>query len=549
MKFGKRLEKQMNPKWISAYIDYKKLKKLIRAHPERFMEELASQLGTVNSFYEATADQFTGTLKELTMSVQQQVSLDRTVFAEFWSDLNHFRTYVMLNYMAVIKIVKKWNKKAAEGRAALDAFAILHLQPFYHSRCFAHLLVRAEMLALCYVSPAAVERSDWTCPVCLDILCNPVILDCSHRFCWVCITKSLETSDCCPVCRKRLVLDEDDVHVDEPLEKFLTQHCPTTFDESPAADPPTSPATMGPHKSSAGIPFLRSGAELGKPFVALLKPAAPCSPSKNLVEDDLEDLELFSRDKSAVVKLAQSTSGCGSGGGVGGARRKALVIGIDSMPTNALLLGPTDQIRRVLLSGRYSLAKAGVPGVLPTWACMLTGLREGRHGIADGRPILPSGDPGKVATFLRTLMAKGFPTAALATSGALNGLVEGEVDLLLPVAASIEDTDSEVLDFLVKLLKEGDCPDATFVYLDGPRRAGGFHHRSRRYIQAARQVNTRVSEFLSGITQRKGEEWLVILTSSDGGPVRPSPAAPEQGSNLTFLGVWHSGVRPSEIFP
>jgi hypothetical protein len=342
MKFGKRLEKQMYRKWTDAYVNYKQLKNLIKTHPQDFIDELAKQLANVNTFYDTNAAYFTGVLSDLTMSVQQQVALDRQIFAEFWKELNHFRTYVMLNYMAVIKIVKKWNKKAGDGCAALDAFTILHLQSFYHSRCFAHLLVRAEMLALCCMSPSSAARSDWTCPVCSDILCNPVVLDCAHRFCWSCITKALETSDCCPVCRKRLVLEEGDVRGDIPLENFLNDHCPPLTRE-------TLPTPIDDTSQS-------SDASVVSKRVSLLL-------DSRLQRSDFPPTTTVTTFNGTHQHHSLTM------------KKKILIIGIDSLPTNALLLGPTNNIKRLLLSGRHSLVKVGVPGTMPTWACVLKGER------------------------------------------------------------------------------------------------------------------------------------------------------------------------------
>uniref|UniRef100_A0A8C2XHW8 RING-type domain-containing protein n=1 Tax=Cyclopterus lumpus TaxID=8103 RepID=A0A8C2XHW8_CYCLU len=49
-------------------------------------------------------------------------------------------------------------------------------------------------------------QSELTCPVCLELFCDPVILECGHHFCQQCIiqcweAKSDELSSC-PKCRK-----------------------------------------------------------------------------------------------------------------------------------------------------------------------------------------------------------------------------------------------------------------------------------------------------------------------------------------------------------
>ncbi len=44
-----------------------------------------------------------------------------------------------------------------------------------------------------------------TCPVCYEIITEPVVFPCQHEICLLCFKKSLETANhCCPICRKRI---------------------------------------------------------------------------------------------------------------------------------------------------------------------------------------------------------------------------------------------------------------------------------------------------------------------------------------------------------
>jgi len=40
------------------------------------------------------------------------------------------------------------------------------------------------------------------CPICFELLDNPFDTFCGHSFCEFCIYKTLETGNCCPICRK-----------------------------------------------------------------------------------------------------------------------------------------------------------------------------------------------------------------------------------------------------------------------------------------------------------------------------------------------------------
>lgn len=43
------------------------------------------------------------------------------------------------------------------------------------------------------------------CPVCYEIVYEPVVFPCHHEVCLTCFNKSLETANlCCPLCRKRI---------------------------------------------------------------------------------------------------------------------------------------------------------------------------------------------------------------------------------------------------------------------------------------------------------------------------------------------------------
>ncbi|KAI7800915.1 E3 ubiquitin-protein ligase rnf168 [Triplophysa rosa] len=54
-------------------------------------------------------------------------------------------------------------------------------------------------------SSGGLTRSDCVCPICLDILLEPVTLPCTHTFCKPCFLETVDKSNmCCPLCRKRV---------------------------------------------------------------------------------------------------------------------------------------------------------------------------------------------------------------------------------------------------------------------------------------------------------------------------------------------------------
>ncbi len=56
-----------------------------------------------------------------------------------------------------------------------------------------------------------LNEQDFTCPICHDLLLNPITIVCQHTMCRECIAKAVERRSCCPVCRTICLLDEDDI--------------------------------------------------------------------------------------------------------------------------------------------------------------------------------------------------------------------------------------------------------------------------------------------------------------------------------------------------
>jgi hypothetical protein len=148
-------------------------------------------------------------------------------FRDTYDDAQRLRQYVAINYVSFIKAVKKFEKKV--GRAVSHLFLPrLQRSRFFNSPQLALLLAELERAAqqlLCATQPAATGggsgdgdaaavvaavaavagQQPFSCALCQAPTREPVVLSCTHRFCWRCIASaeavaSSEGEWACPSC-------------------------------------------------------------------------------------------------------------------------------------------------------------------------------------------------------------------------------------------------------------------------------------------------------------------------------------------------------------
>lgn len=87
------------------------------------------------------------------------------------------------------------------------------------------------------------SEDDFSCPVCFEIFKNPVLLQCGHSVCKLCLEQYWETkgSKECPVCRKRSSLSQ------LPINFALRNLCETYLRERNQRSSPESETVCSLH--------------------------------------------------------------------------------------------------------------------------------------------------------------------------------------------------------------------------------------------------------------------------------------------------------------
>jgi len=70
---------------------------------------------------------------------------------------------------------------------------------------------------------------DFSCAICLGLLCKPVSIRCGHRFCKDCLTIVSTTYNFCPMCRMEQDLTPSNYIPEKQLKSYLKQYFPAEY--------------------------------------------------------------------------------------------------------------------------------------------------------------------------------------------------------------------------------------------------------------------------------------------------------------------------------
>lgn len=156
MKFGKLLKNSMRDKWKNNYINYDKLKRILKTYTEEnkvisenntsFHEELLIELNQIVSFGTNIRSDLSNNCRKVSHLIEQLKCWQKSGFPDLENtilkieeetlklgkELCFFLNYIELNVTAVTKVLKKHDKKLGQhiGPTFLDKFKKTHLDTF-----------------------------------------------------------------------------------------------------------------------------------------------------------------------------------------------------------------------------------------------------------------------------------------------------------------------------------------------------------------------------------------------------------------------------------
>uniref|UniRef100_A0A7S1I8W4 RING-type domain-containing protein n=1 Tax=Eutreptiella gymnastica TaxID=73025 RepID=A0A7S1I8W4_9EUGL len=188
---------------------------------------LEKQLEVVQIFFEAKERELS---QKLQMFERNGVADEDAPFVELCAHLDRLQEYVLVNYLAVRKIVKKHDKLCQPNpkkmtdklsksypTVASDAAQLLSRCTFYKCSRLAATLKRMERL-LASIFVGSAHKQCGVCSLCCRKTHHVISPPCGHRFCWACFsTDMLRVCESCVVCGTQTGLDPASFRVDRLL--------------------------------------------------------------------------------------------------------------------------------------------------------------------------------------------------------------------------------------------------------------------------------------------------------------------------------------------
>ena len=457
---------------------------------------------------------------------KREKAAQKTLVKRVCPELGWLREYVVLNYTAVVKAVKKGNKNLGHTTQAVQ---LLAGEPIFCSLGLAKLVTRAEMLTV-HAAPASERRmEDYCCPICDEVLSNPIMLPCTHRFCFKCITTAHDDDDgagpttapvdvkglkgalhrgACPVCREPNMNDESSLRVDDALDAFIKQH----FHEEEGAEAReeevggSTPrvASPSPEKETRRENETSSDGGPRGPIPKALIVVVPGCRSDAMLASDAPTLGGFVRGSGCFsFHMRHTWNGCGN--------------------------APSDAVMPLLTGARGEVIVAG--GETETYDARRT--NDAFANDDDERRTTNA--PATV--FARLAEVRSWVRVGAAVGGARDlarsVTAENAARLLTAPGASDAEAAAEA-ERALRDVENGE--DVVYLHLSGVQDAGAVHGYGPHvtaYRSAVEEADLKIAAVTTALRARRAarpsEDWLVVVSSPAGGTTRADMPVTMQG--------------------
>jgi len=129
------------------------------------------------------------------------------------------RKFAIYNLSEFKRLLKKHDKKA---RISLSTEWMNKLQQerFYTANSFEKTVAATK----CFIKSHTPTVDDFACPICLELLRKPVMIQCGHKFCKNCLISVSSSYNFCPMCRMEQDLNPISNTQDIQLKLYLRQY-------------------------------------------------------------------------------------------------------------------------------------------------------------------------------------------------------------------------------------------------------------------------------------------------------------------------------------
>lgn len=74
------------------------------------------------------------------------------------------------------------------------------------------------------------NKDDFQCPICLEIMAEPIVTACKHYLCLSCHKEAKKIKSTCPMCREYFKMDFEAV-IDKNLQAYISQEYQSDFEK------------------------------------------------------------------------------------------------------------------------------------------------------------------------------------------------------------------------------------------------------------------------------------------------------------------------------